>query len=58
MLSPWNGQGARGPLSRPGLNVHEGDYLLAVNGAGQGLEDLHVFENRAGGGRSEESRVG
>ena len=24
---------ARGPLSRPGVDVHEGDYLLAVNGA-------------------------
>ncbi len=24
---------ARGPLSRPGVDVHEGDWLLAVNGA-------------------------
>jgi len=24
---------ARGPLSQPGVDVHEGDYLLAVNGA-------------------------
>ena len=23
---------ARGPLTQPGVNVHEGDYLLAVNG--------------------------
>ena len=28
---PWDSD-ARGPLSRPGVNVKEGDYLLAVNG--------------------------
>lgn len=28
---PWDSD-ARGPLSRPGLNVKVGDYLLAVNG--------------------------
>jgi len=28
---PWDVDG-RGPLSRPGVNVKEGDYLLAVNG--------------------------
>ncbi|UCG32548.1 MAG: PDZ domain-containing protein, partial [Phycisphaerales bacterium] len=29
--APWDVD-ARGPLSRPGLEVKEGDYLLAVNG--------------------------
>ena len=29
--APWDVT-ARGPLSRPGVNVDEGDYLLAVNG--------------------------
>jgi tricorn protease len=29
---PWD-HDARGPLSRPGIEVKEGDYLLAVNGA-------------------------
>jgi tricorn protease len=29
---PWD-YDARGPLSQPGLDVKEGDYLLAVNGA-------------------------
>ena len=29
---PWDSD-ARGPLSQPGVNVKEGDYLLAVNGA-------------------------
>ncbi|MEE2719605.1 MAG: PDZ domain-containing protein [Planctomycetota bacterium] len=28
---PWDAD-ARGPLSMPGVDVHEGDYLLAVNG--------------------------
>ncbi|MCG3126183.1 MAG: Tricorn protease [Phycisphaerae bacterium] len=30
--APWDSD-ARGPLSQPGVNVKEGDYLLAVNGA-------------------------
>jgi len=29
--APWDSD-ARGPLSRPGVNVKEGDYLLAVDG--------------------------
>ncbi len=29
--APWDSD-ARGPLSQPGIDVHEGDYLLAVNG--------------------------
>ncbi len=29
--APWDVD-ARGPLGRPGLDVKEGDYLLAVNG--------------------------
>jgi tricorn protease len=29
--APWDAD-ARGPLSRPGVDVKEGDYLLAVNG--------------------------
>ena len=28
---PWDAD-ARGPLSQPGVDVHEGDFLLAVNG--------------------------
>ena len=28
---PWDSD-ARGPLSQPGIDVHEGDYLLEVNG--------------------------
>jgi tricorn protease len=52
--APWDSE-ARSPLRRPGLtNVHEGDYLLAVNGepldtkedpwtAFQGLADKPVF---------------
>ena len=30
--SPWDLE-ARGPLSQPGVDVRQGDYLLAVNGA-------------------------
>ena len=30
--APWDVD-ARGPLSQPGVDAHEGDYLLAVNGA-------------------------
>ncbi len=30
--APWDVD-ARGPLARPGVDVHEGDWLLAVNGA-------------------------
>ena len=30
--APWD-LDARGPLAQPGINVHTGDYLLAVNGA-------------------------
>lgn len=30
--APWDVDG-RGPLSQPGVDVHVGDYLLAVNGA-------------------------
>jgi tricorn protease-like protein/C-terminal processing protease CtpA/Prc len=29
--APWDSD-ARGPLSQPGVDVHTGDYLLAVNG--------------------------
>ncbi len=29
--APWDSD-ARGPLSQPGINVKEGDYLLAING--------------------------
>ncbi|MCH2134126.1 MAG: PDZ domain-containing protein [Phycisphaerales bacterium] len=29
--APWDTD-ARGPLGEPGIDVHEGDYLLAVNG--------------------------
>ena len=29
--APWDSE-VRSPLNRPGIDVHEGDYLLAVNG--------------------------
>ncbi|WP_145665748.1 S41 family peptidase [Chitinophaga polysaccharea] len=29
--APWNGE-VRNPLDEPGVNIHEGDYILAVNG--------------------------
>lgn len=30
--APWDESEARSPLAEPGIDVHEGDYLLAVNG--------------------------
>jgi len=50
--APWDG--VRSPLQQPGVNVHEGDWILAVNGreinphqdpwaAFQGLADKPVF---------------
>ncbi len=45
----WN-PGLRAPLTQPGVNVHVGDYLLAVNGrplfAGDNL--YRLFQNTAG----------
>lgn len=35
----WN-PGLRAPLTAPGIDVHEGDYLLAVNG-----RELHASDN-------------
>lgn len=35
----WN-PGLRAPLTEPGIDVHEGDYLLAVNG-----RELHASDN-------------
>ncbi|MFY0255746.1 PDZ domain-containing protein [Chitinophaga sp. 30R24] len=29
--APWNAE-VRNPLDEPGVNIHEGDYILAVNG--------------------------
>src|ERR1039457_3415769 len=45
----WNPQ-LQAPLVQPGLNVNEGDYLLAVNGQDlTGKEDVsRLLENTAG----------
>jgi len=45
----WNPQ-VQSPLTQPGLNVSEGDFLLAVNGQDlQGSEDVsRLLENTAG----------
>ncbi len=39
----WN-PGLRSPLTEPGVNVHEGEYLLAVNGREvHGSDDVYSF---------------
>lgn len=45
----WN-PGLRAPLTQPGANVKEGEYLLAVNGKDLkgGDEIYHLFEGTAG----------
>lgn len=45
----WNPQ-ATAPLTAPGVNVHTGDYLLAVNGRDvRGSDDVYAFfEDKAG----------
>ena len=45
----WNPQ-LQGPLSAPGLNVNEGDYILEINGQDlKGGEDIsRLLENTAG----------
>jgi tricorn protease len=44
----WNPQ-LRAPLTQPGVNVHEGDYLLAVNGRElKGMDEIfELFEGSA-----------
>ena len=46
---PWDSD-ARGPLSMPGVDVHEGDYLLAVNGIPMdtSVDPHHAFIGTAG----------
>ncbi|MCH2148270.1 MAG: PDZ domain-containing protein [Phycisphaerales bacterium] len=46
---PWDAD-ARGPLSMPGVDVHEGDYLLAVNGipVDTTVDPHHAFIGTAG----------
>ena len=46
---PWDAD-ARGPLSMPGVDVHEGDYLLAVNGipVDTAMDPHHAFIGTAG----------
>ncbi|MBM44462.1 MAG: hypothetical protein CMJ36_05570 [Phycisphaerae bacterium] len=46
---PWDSD-ARGPLSMPGVDVHEGDYLLAVNGIPLDMtkDPHHAFIGTAG----------
>ena len=53
----WN-PGLRAPLTEPGVNVHEGEYLLAVNGREvHGSDEIFsFFLNRAG--KSVELKVG
>ena len=53
----WNPQ-TRAPLMQPGVNVNEGDYLLAVNGRDlRSTDDVHAFfEGTAG--KSVSIRVG
>jgi tricorn protease len=45
----WNPD-LRAPLTQPGVNVHEGDYLLAANGRNLTASDnvYALFENTAG----------
>jgi tricorn protease len=45
----WN-PGLRAPLTEPGVNVHEGDYLLAVDGRElRGSDEIYgFFRERAG----------
>ena len=45
----WN-PGLRAPLTEPGVNINEGDYLLAVNGRDIKGDDniFEFFENTAG----------
>jgi tricorn protease-like protein/C-terminal processing protease CtpA/Prc len=46
---PWDAD-ARGPLSMPGVDIHEGDYLLEVNGLpiDTTLDPHHAFIGTAG----------
>lgn len=47
--APWNAE-ARNPLDEPGVNIHEGDYILAVNGEPltTAQEPYAVFQSLAG----------
>jgi tricorn protease len=47
--APWD-HDARGPLSQPGVDVKEGDYLLAVNGVpvNAARDPWAAFQNLAG----------
>ncbi|SEW50071.1 S41 family peptidase [Chitinophaga arvensicola] len=47
--APWNAE-ARNPLDEPGVNIHEGDYILAVNGVPvtTAQEPYSVFQSLAG----------
>jgi tricorn protease len=47
--APWDIE-ARSPLAEPGVDVNEGDYVLAVNGRpiGTGREPFAAFEGLAG----------
>ncbi|MDG2291459.1 MAG: PDZ domain-containing protein [Phycisphaerales bacterium] len=46
---PWDAD-ARGPLSMPGVDIHEGDYLLEVNGIpiDTAVDPHHAFIGTAG----------
>ena len=54
----WNPQ-VQAPLAQPGLNVNEGDYLLAVNGQDlAGKDDVsRLLENTAGKPRDPQDRA-
>lgn len=47
--APWNAE-VRNPLDEPGLNVKEGDYILAVNGVPltTAQEPFNAFQSQAG----------
>ncbi len=47
--APWDSE-ARSPLDRPGVNISEGDYILAVNGVPVDvtLEPYAAFQDLAG----------
>ena len=47
--APWNAE-ARNPLDEPGININEGDYILAVNGVPltTAQEPFSAFQSLAG----------
>jgi tricorn protease len=45
----WN-PGLRAPLTEPGVDVHEGDYVLAINGRElTGTDEIHAFLQETAG---------